>query len=368
MGCELDKILWYIIIGLGAYFLLSWLTKIFAFYWRAGYEDRKKKRQARKEERRKWKYCKVTLDNPLLNQMRDDRTIIFMGEKGKGKSLLMSLVAHFLWAKNKEKDKKKKRYNRFMKPEYVAEIERLNNAKLLPIYSNLDFSDAETGYQNQELKPYFEMKKKAVEGAIFCIDEVSSTYGKDLYNSEDEYSKEEKKDIKENSKKNRHYTNGWILGTEQDGQDIYVGIRENGYALVHCLQTNKKLLKRGKCFRKIQNICNLILPGLFTCNLQKLFQEQLFVSGKIKLFCKLLLPSYFLLPVSYYTKRKAIYDKINRKYLRFETRFTYGTGEYWMRFSHQDIFAYNTRAFKKVYDKMFDKNGDRIYEKATAEA
>ena len=361
---SLDTILWYILIGLVGYFVVTVFARLFSFYWQAGYDERKKKREEKKKEKQKWKYCEVRLDNPLLNQMRDDRTIIFMGEKGKGKSLLMSLVAHFLWAKQLDNNKRNKRYNHYMKPEYVASMQKLNDAKLLPVYSNLDLMDYETGFKNQELKPYFELKKKAVEGAIFCIDEVSSTYGKDLYNDNEEYDKEDKKDLKENSKKNRHFTNGWILGTEQDGQDIFIGIRENGYAIVHCLQTNKRLQLKGKILRKIKNFFNLCLPALFTVNIKSLMQEQLFWNGKIKLVLKLLLPSYFSLPVSYYTKRQNIYNQINRKYLLFETRFTYGSGEYWIRFSNNDIFDYNTREYKKVYDAMFDENGDRIYAKA----
>lgn len=357
----MDIILQYILIGLIGYLFVSLFSRSFSFYWKAGYDKRQKKREERKKEKLKWKYCEVRLDNPILNQMMNDRTLIFMGPKGKGKSIMMNLVARFLWQKRLHNNKRNRRYLKFMKPNYVEVEKQLEKNKQLPIYSNLDFVDYETGFHKQELEPYFEMRKKAVEGAIYCIDEVSSKYGKDLYWDEEECDSDTKKDIKENSKKGRHFTNSWILGTEQDGDNIFKGIRENGYALVNCLQTVVRLKKTGKILRRFRNFLNFILPALFTVNLREVFTEQLFASGEIKTLSKLIFPSYFAFPVQYYTRKQKINNAIERKYQLFEVRFTYGSGEYWIRFKHSDIFDYDTRAYKKDYDAMFDEHGNRIY-------
>ena len=364
----MDIILRYILIGLIGFLIISLFSRLFSFYWKAGYDKRQKKREARRNEKLKWKYCEVRPDNPILNQMMKDRTIIFMGHKGKGKSLMMNIMAHFLWKKRLEKNKKNRRYLKYKKPDYLETEKKLENEKKLPIYSNLDFRDYDTKFTKQELLPYFEMQKKAVEGAIYCIDEVSSLYGKEIYNNNDEFEKERKKDIKENSKKGRHYSNSWILGTEQDGQDIYIGIRENGYAIVNCIQTVVKILPTGKTLRFIRNFLNFVLPAFLTVNLHTAFSEQLFWSGKVKTFFKLLLPSYFSMPILYYDKKQAINDKIKRKYQRFEVLFQYNGSEYWIRFGHESIFDYDTRAYKDEYDKLFDKNGNRIHNKETAYA
>ena len=358
----MDVILQYILVGLIGFLAVSLFSRLFSFYWKAGYDKRQKKREERKKERQKWKYCEVRTDNPILNLMMKDRTLIFMGHKGKGKSLLMNVVARFLWQKRLENNKKNRRYLKYKKPKYLEDEKRLEAEKKLPIYSNLDFQDYETKFTKQELIPYFEMQKKAVEGAIYCIDEVSSLYGKEIYNDNEEFEKERKKDIKENAKKGRHYSNSWILGTEQDGQDIYIGIRENGYAIVNCIQTTVKILPTGKMLRFIKNFLNFILPAFLTINPCVAFSEQMFFSGKVQTFFKLLLPSYFSLPIQYYDKKQAINDKIKRKYQRFEVLFQYSGGEYWIRFGHESIFDYNTRAYKDEYDKMFDENGNRIKE------
>ena len=345
---------------MAGYFALTWFAKIFAFYWKVGYEKRQKKREEKRLEELKWRYSHVTLDNPLLNQMRNDRTIVFMGDKGKGKSKMMNLFAKFLVNKRDENIKKNKRYLKYMNQDYLEQNAWLKKKNKLPVYANVEYIDYTTGKRNQVLQPYFEMDKKAVEGAIFCIDEISSTYGKDLYNNNDDDAVERKKNAKENSKKNRHYTDGWILGTEQDGQDIFIGIRENGYAIVHCLQTIVSLRRRGKILRLALNLLNLILPAFFTIDKNLAFRENLFFRDKTMYFLKLLLPSYISMPYYYYLEKQRINNIIQRKYRLFQTRFTYGTGEYWINYTHADLFDDNTREYKAEYDKMFDKNGNRI--------
>ena len=357
----MDKILIYILIGLVGYFLVGFLIKIFTIIAKNYFDNYQKVKDQKRKEKLKWRYCHVDLDNYLLNRMMQDRTIVFMGAKGCGKSLFMNLFAHFLVEKRIEQDKKNKRYNKYKNQERLEENKFLEENNLLPVYSNLEFADYETGAKSQELEPYFEMHIKAVQGAIFCIDEVSSTYGKDNGDNEP-LDDDTKKAVKENSKKNRHFTNGWILGTEQDGDDIWKGIRENGYALVHCLQTIVHISKFGKFLRSTANFLNIILPAIFTVNLKEVFRKQLFLNGKVKTFFKLLLPSYFTLPYEFYTQKERINEFIKYKFQRFSIRFTYDSSEFYITFTHDDIFEYDTRIYKKDYDAMFDENRMRIEE------
>ena len=355
----MDKILTYIIIALTGFLLVQICSRLFAFWWKTGYDARKEKRARKRDEKRKWKYCEVSPDNPILNQIADNRTIIFMGDKGKGKSKMMNLLAHFLYEKRKENIKKHKRAYKYTNPALLEDEQMLKDKNLLPIYANTSLVDSETGAREQELRPYFEMQKKAVEQAIFCIDEVSSTYGKDVYSNNEDYTKEQKKNIKENTKKNRHYTNGWILGTEQDGQDIFLGIRENGYVIVHCLQTVVTLLPFGKFVRALRNTLLAILPALLTTNLIPEYRKCLHFKQKMILFLKSLLPAYFSLPTQYYFTRYGINEAVQFRYQRFATRFSYSNLEWWIRYSHADIFADNTREYKAEYENLFDKNGVR---------
>ncbi len=354
----MDIILKYILLGLAGYFLVILLTKILTHYLKIYSEWSKKKREERKKEKAKWRHSKVGLDNQLFNELYNQRTIIFMGNKGAGKSLMMNVYARFLYEKRSQKNEDNARYNKYMKPQYVRQEEILEQDEKLPIYSNLDFKDYDSCATSQDLTPYLHMDRQAVEKSILCIDEVSSTYGKDLYNDPN-VSEEVKKRIKEFTKKNRHYTNGWLLGTEQDGDDIFKGIRENGYVLVQCLQTTVKISKKGKILRRILNTWNLFLPGFLTVNLAKVYREKLFFRDKILLTLKLLLPSYFMLPCSFYTRRQQINDWIKHKYQVYQTRFGYNGQEYYIKFTNNEKFDYNTRAYKDEYDNQFDEKGYR---------
>ncbi|MGN1228000.1 MAG: hypothetical protein ACI4TX_05105 [Christensenellales bacterium] len=359
-----NETLLFILIGVVFYFLLKIIFSVVAFYWKAGYENRKKKREERKKERQKWKYARVTLDNPLLKQIATNRFIICMGSLGKGKSITMNLITHYLVALREHENKKNKRYNKIMKKEYYEQEQQLKESKLLPVYSNLDFMDRETGYKKQELMPYITLSKKAVQKCVFAIDEVSSLFGKDIYYDTELRNSAVVGDMEELFKKGRHYLDCHFIGTEQDGADIYIGFRKNGYALITCLGTIVRISKKGKVIRKIKNVFNQIMPAIFTVNIARVLRQQLFKADKIKTIFKMLLPSYFLLAKEYYTRKQEINNKIKEKYQTYQTRLQYDTGEYYIRYTNEDIYAYNTRAFKYEYDSIFANNGERkkVYE------
>lgn len=366
----MDTILMYILIGLGLWFGLQAILKVSAFYYKAGYDERQKKKEAKRLEKKKWKYSHVSLDNPLLNRLVSNRFIVFKGDLGKGKSILMNLTAHYLWQKQIVDNKRRLRYNLAMKPDYVRECVSLEDQQLLPIYSNLDFTTQE-GLKKQELMPFLCLQRRAIYRAVFCIDEISSLFPKEMYQEvqgKDNPVAPLVNEMKELFKKNRHYTDGWILATEQDGEDIFKGFRKNGYAIVTALETIVSLAPRGKFFRRLKNLFNRCLPGLFTVNLVKVFGQQLFFRDKIKTFFKLFLPSYFFFPQFYYEKKQSIHNKTKGKYQRYQTRFIFDGAEYWIIYTNEDIFAYETRAYENEYSSKFNKDGSRkrIYNREVA--
>ena len=354
-----NQTLLFIIIGILFYYALKIAINIFAFYWKAGYEHRKKKREAKKIEKQKWKYATVNLDNPLLNNILSTRFIVCMGSLGKGKSITMNLLVHFLVEKRKAEDKKNKRFIRIMKPKYNESEQMLEQQGLLPVYSNLEFKDRENCFKSQELMPYITLHKKGVQKCVFAIDEISSLFGKDIYYDRELATSDLVKGMEELFKKGRHYLDCHFIGTEQDGEDIYKGFRQNGYAIINCLGTIVKISKKGKFKRKVKNLFNIILPAYLTVDTQRLMSKQLFKSDKLKTILKLLLPSYFLLPVEFYTRKQKINDKIKEKYQCYQTRLQYGTGEYYIRYTNKDIYAYDTRAFRYEYDALFNNKGER---------
>ena len=328
-------------------------------YWKSSYDTRKREREQKKLEKQKWKYAKVNKNNFILEKITQTRFIVFKGSWGKGKSILMNLVAHHLWEKEQNNIYSQIRYNRIMRADYLREYETLTQNGLLPIYSNLDLIEYEKkqDYRSQELEPYIKLSKKAIQKAIFCIDEFSSLFPKEMHY--ESYNDPEVNEMKEFFKKNRHYTNGWILGTEQDGEDIYKGFRKNGYAIVTALGTVASLPTKAKCLRKIKNFFNIVLPAFCLVNSKQLMQRELFIKDKFILFLKLFFPSYFFLPKCYYQNKQNIHNKIKSKFMRFQTLLEFDGQQYYLRYTNDDIFQYDTRAYKHEYDSKFDENGNR---------
>lgn len=348
-------ILVYIGIALGAYAVIN----LMLYHHKASYEQRLKKREAKKLEKLKWKYKTVNIDNPLLKKITQSRFIVIKGSWGAGKSILMNLIAHYLNKSKEINDKRNKRYYSYIEPEYLQEMQRLCDDALLPVYSNLDFISNDTGYKSQDILPYITLKQKSVQKAIYCIDEIASLFPKDMYYEQVANPSQELEEMKELFKKFRHYTNGWILGTEQDGVDIYIGFRKNGYALITALGTIVKLSRTGKILRKIYNFLNGLLPPIITLNIADLYRKQLFKEDKIKFYFKIFLPLYFSYPLEYYRRKQDINNKIKLKYQQYQTKLSFEGAEWYITYTNKDIFKYDTRAYKNEYLSKFDKNGNR---------
>lgn len=337
------------------------LALILAHWYKASYEERRKKREEKRIEKQKWKYANITNGNPLLEKIISSRFIIFNGELGKGKSILMNLTGHYLYEKQEQYNHKHRRYIRVMYPDYVAEYKQITEQNKLPIYSNLDFvlKNKESTLKSQDLIPFITLQRKAIHRAVFCIDEVSSLFPKEMYYENQANPDPMVDEMKELFKKGRHFTDGWFLGTEQDGQDIFIGFRKNGYALVTALGTIVSLSKKGKAKKRWKNFWNAILPACFTLNIKKLFQKQLFLKDKILTVFRVMLPAYFFFAKDYYTKKQKLAEQINFKYQQYQTHLTFDGFEYYIRYTNDDIFQYDTRAYKNEYIQKFDKSGNR---------
>lgn len=351
----------YILVGIGTFFAIKIFVKIFGFYWSKGYEQRQEKRKQKKFEKQKWKYVNVNRKNPLLKRITKARFIVLKGIWGAGKSILMNVIAHFLYTTIEYHNKKNRRYLKAMNPDYIKQYYDLKRQGLLPIYSNLDFlSNYERQkLQKQDIVPYITLQRKAIYKAIFAIDEISSIFPKEMYQEQQANPDPLVEEMKELFKKFRHYTDGWILATEQDGEDIYKGFRKNGYALVTAKQTIVKMSLKGKIVRFLSNLKQFILPAYMTTNVRELMSEQLFVGDKIKTFLKSLLPAYYLLPRQYYITKQKISNKTKQKYQEFLTLLEFEGQDYYLRYTNADIFAYDTRAYKNEYSAKFDKTGNR---------
>lgn len=350
----------YICVGIFIFIFVYIISNMYMFHYKEHYEKRKRKNEEKRKKKQKEKYSKITLDNKLLNSITSNRFIVFKGGLGKGKTIMMNLVSHFLVKKRTMENTRNARYLKYMQPNRINVEKLLIKNKCLPIYSNIDFID-EKKFRNQELLPYLCLQKKAVNQSIFCIDEISSLFPKEMYYETVGRESPTLKGVKELFKKNRHYTNGWFLATEQDGNDIFIGFRKNGYALIECLGTIVQISKFGKFKKTLHNIKIFTLPAFFTINYARVFNQCLFFNEKVKVIFKLFLPSFFSLPKEYYTQKLEFNNIINYKYQRFLTRFQYQTGEYIIRYTNNDLFQYDTRFYKSEYDKLFNKNGDRVY-------
>lgn len=355
MRSILDIVLKYIVIGV----VLFFLTQLILHFFKSLHEAIKKRIEQKKLEKEKWKFSKVDEHNVLLNEITQCRFIIMKGSWGMGKTIFMNIIAYFLYKRNFMRYDKNHRYYTYCNKEFLNSLNNLEEKQLLPIYANLDFIDDDSNKISQDIDPYIKLQKKAVENAIFCIDEFSSKFPKELYYQNVKGDNEELNEQTDLFKKFRHYVDGWILGTEQNGTNIFVRFRDNEYTLINMLGTVIKLSKWGKFKRLILNSINIFMPALFTVNVRLEYQKVLFKEDLLKFYLKLLIPAYFSFPVHFYKRKQKISNYINKKHQKYITKFEYNGKQYFFKYTNKEKFSYNTRAYKNEYDSKFDSNGNR---------
>ena len=355
----MDNVLRYILIGIGIYALATVSIKIISFYWKAGYDERKKNREARKAEKLKWKYCHVTLDNPLLlGMMKTSHFYVIEGIPGSGKSLFQSMLVKFFVDVRNNKLYKNRRMYKYIKPDILDGENLLNDRNKLPVYSELKLTDTLNGYTNEELYPYLFQRKKAVEQCVFVVDEIGEIFGKKLFY---ELPQDDPivRTIEETFRYIRQNLEGYIVATEQNGDNIFLNMRRTGPTKIRAIKTVISLSAWGKFKLRLFNTLNLLLPGWFTADISRVKYSTLFTKDRIVNAIKLLLPTYWAMPKEYYLQKNAIKKAIEEKHQRFLIQFQYNGAEYYIVFSNQDRYKYKTRAHKDKYDKQFDENGER---------
>ncbi len=320
-------------------------------------EEKKKKKEEQRKKKEAEKYCKVKLDNPYLAQLTAQYNIIVWGRLGSGKTIFANLLCHYLNEKYAKDDKKNRRYNKYMREDYVADLQKLEKENRLRVYSSIGLKKGEK--VNNELWPYLTQQKRFVERGIIFTDEIGTTLGKDLYFSEVKNSIEVERVVDMSRYARQNCDVKWI-GTEQSCDNIFKPIRDRGFTEIEALKTYVGVSKWGKLKRRALILMKLILPGIFTLNLKKVFEKQLFKKDKVLTMLRLLLPAYFLLPRDYYISKTKTYAKIKKKHTRFKTLINFYGKQMLFKFSNKDIFEYNTRQNRASYLKQFDKEGNRI--------
>lgn len=326
--------------------------------WNDKHEEQKKKDEEKKKKKQAEKYCKVNLKNPYLEELTKQYNIIVYGHLGAGKTLIANLLCHYLSKKYSKEDKRNRRYNHYMLPEYEADLQKLKKNKLLRVYSNIPLKDCENN-SSQNLWPYLTQQKRFVERGIMFTDEFGTNLGKDLYFSQDKNSIEVERIVEMSRYARQNCDIKWI-GTEQSCDNIFKPIRDRGFCEIEALKTFVGVSKWGKFKRGLVNFVRLILPGFLTLNLKKVFEKKLFKRDIFLTTLKLLLPSYFLLPREFYIKKTITAAKIKKKHTRYATLINFYGKQMFFKFSNKDIFAYNTRQNRANYLKQFDKEGNRI--------
>lgn len=319
-------------------------------------EKRKEKEETRKKKEAE-KYCKVNIKNPYLAQLTAQYNCIVWGRLGSGKTLFANLLCHYLSEKYKKEDKKNRRYNKYMRENYVSDLNILQKEKRLRVYSNIGLKEGDK--VNSELWPYLTQQKRFIERGIIFTDELGSSLGKDLYFSQKKNSVEVERIVDMSRYARQNCDVKWI-GTEQSCDNIFKPIRDKGFTEIEALKTFVGISKWGKFKRSVVNTVRLILPGFLTLNLKKVFEKQLFKKDKFLTMLKMLLPAYYLLPRDYYIAKTKTYAKIKKKHTRYATLINFYGKQMMFKFSNKDIFAYNTRQNRANYLKQFDKEGNRI--------
>ena len=361
----------YIIMGVIGIIVLIIIVSLFNMYfqllshkvivkWDEIHAEKKKEKEEKANKKLAEKYCKIYVGNPYLEAILKQYNIIVFGPLGAGKTLFANLLCNYLNKKYQKEDKKNRRYNHYMLPEYEQDLKNLKNNKLLRVYSNTPLID-EDGKRSQEVWPFLTQEKRFIERGIVFTDEFGTNLGKDLWFSDDKNSIQVERIVDMSRFARQNCDVKWI-GTEQNKDNIFKPIRDRGFTEVEALKTFAGLSKWGKFKRVIVSGWRFFMPGLLCLNIRKLYQKTLFKQDKIALFFKLLLPSYFLIPREYYISKTNFSSKLKKKHMKYVVLINFYGHEMLFKFGNKDIFAYNTRQNKAKYLKQFDKEGNRIYE------
>ena len=346
--------------------LIFWILYQRGFYkWKLRTENKFKRKQKEREdaelEKEMDKQAKVCQGNPILEKLASRYNVIFCGGLGCGKTLVANLLVKYIHDKHELQNYKNRRMLRYTNPQYVFELEKLIEEQKLNVYSDIRFEDPDTGFTAHELWPYLTQQKKTIENGIYFADEIGTKLGKDQHQKQLAEKDPQYIAAAETARFARQDTNTVFIGTEQDEENIWKPIREKGFLAVKMHGVKTWLMKRGKVFKKIKNFWLNVMPGLLTLNVAEVLAIEFERKNKFKAFLKLLLPAYFLTPKPYYIKRIEIAKKIKFKYTKFKAFLEFEGNFNYLIFTNKDIYQYNTRGHREIYNSRFDENGNRKY-------
>lgn len=345
-------------------FIILFVLFSFSLYltrYRVNYEIKQKQKaekdKAKELQKQSKKYSEITLDNPLLNEWKKCYFIVFSGQQGAGKTITANLLAHFIYYSEQKKIKKYHRQYKYLYPEVIKINQELEDRHYLPIFSNIDFKDRKTGNISQtEWREVLAQRAKAIRDGIIVIDELRKEFPKEL--SYEVAKKDANKDLqstKDSGKFLRQKLGMHLIGTEQTQSNYWKGLRDAGETIVDVKETNIKISGLGKFMRFCGKVLLLIMPSLFTINIIEQFQKYVFFVDKINIFLRLLLPAYIGFPYEYYYKKRQLCMWIDEHYSNYYTLLEYKERYYWLHYTNDDLFHYNTTYFRKEYEEKMEK-------------
>lgn len=352
------------IIALTAFWILTLVCKIMLdeirqrihYRWQKKQEWKEAMAEQRAKEKAAAKHSVVRHGNQIIERILMSYNIIIFGALGAGKSLLANMLIFYLNEKYKRLDKRGRRFNKYMKPGYVADLAKLEENKKLRVYSNIVLRDSE-GRTEQDIWPFLFQEKPFVENGIIFVDEQGEIMGKDLY-----YRQVREQDARwewaaNTARYGRQIRNLKWIATEHDADNIWKPIRDKGFLGIHALRTYVTISTWGKFTRTMQSITSAILPALLTVNLIAEYRKAFRLTDKLLLSLKLLLPAYFTLPFVYYRNRIAKNQSTKANHTQFRVFYNYNGFEGFFKFGTNQIFKYNTRGAEIEYNKRFNQEG-----------
>src|SRR5690606_33525894 len=109
--------------------------------------------------------------------------IIVWGGLGAGKTLWASVLLWYLKTKYEIADHKARRLNKYLKPDYLRQLNEMYDSGKMRVYSNIELKD-EFGYTSQDVWSVLTQKVKAIEKGILFTDEMGVTLGKWVWNAQ----------------------------------------------------------------------------------------------------------------------------------------------------------------------------------------
>lgn len=363
-----EKIVIYCVVGLTIlgvlFFAVSQWSDHLKFkrneIWKEQHAEKVKAQKQKEKEKKLEKLSWVYPGNPIVEMMTSECNIEVDGHKGAGKDLSCNMFAKYWCDKYETEDRKNKGFNKYLRPNYLKELKRLEDNKELRVATmNVEYN-GQNGFKSGDLWQYITQKKKIVPNHVFVWSEIGKDGGKKLYYNTELKNTNEIRMIDDFFRLGRKYK-AKIFVNEQSGNNIYIEWRNTGFAKITALKTYKPMSKWGKCVRKLYFFSNAILPAWFTLKWQDIINKQLFAKDKWLTALKMLLPARFFLPRDYYINKIKINRATQLKYQWFKVRYDYYGQEILLQFRHNQIFNYDTDWGKKDYDKRFNEEGDALW-------